>query len=670
MSRQHAEIEADFHKQASNAPLRCSKMALQCVINTSQAVKIRDLGSMHGTLLNGEQVGDESRPLVAGDEVTFGMPVYRNQTIFKPASMTVGLEFQNALVMPSHDYRQSTHLLTIACSARANSSPSRVFTVPDDCSTDENIDENEPIDDDVPIGTSLTLAQQKALVEANQNMPPSDTIRQMDGVIEIDSESAPNDLISISSDDDDDDESISLTDNEETSSVPASPVDSADLDDTVQMDGNATRSPSWNRVPTDSESEHMDDDSASNRMFSDNEQGVFLYDSDDSEDMDEMDTMTDDDQIDPVVDASAQPSHLFPMQPLPVLPSLSAAVLSPPYPPDRMVPFGFSLPPVGWSVHRQPSPSDAVIPPSHRHYGSEDVGAMAAENLGHKWGKPEFFEAREHNKMTISRLTEPKPSTEVSLVADEATNTDTVTAEDNSLRGDTKGSEDRIEPSVTETGHRLVPEPSQGVSRAEDLEQDADHPVEKHAPEDTQVSNLTHNPWLESGDEFLRCPLREAPAKEQATTNAAEAPEWTPASAYELHQYKQQNLAAKEQDVEVCDDPMDNSIASNNPVKLLEESLKGKRKAADISEATEHELVWHDKGDSVPPVAPNSPATPEPNVSLPTPPVTPQAGDRADAQPSKKIRKIAERVGYAALGGATVGAMVFTSLIYTAPSFA
>lgn len=98
MSRYHAEIEADLHRQASTA----LDIVLQCVVNTSQVVKIRDAGSMHGTFLNNEKVGsDEARLLAAGDKITFGMPVYRNQTVFKPATMTVGVEFRNASVIPS-----------------------------------------------------------------------------------------------------------------------------------------------------------------------------------------------------------------------------------------------------------------------------------------------------------------------------------------------------------------------------------------------------------------------------------------------------------------------------------------------------------------------------------------------------------------------------------------
>lgn len=48
------------------------------------------------------------------------------------------------------------------------------------------------------------------------------------------------------------------------------------------------------------------------------------------------------------------------------------------------------------------------------------------------------------------------------------------------------------------------------------------------------------------------------------------------------------------------------------------------------------------------------------------------AADMASQRPAKRqrIRDIAERVGYAALGGVTAGAMIVGTLIYTAPTFA
>ena len=127
-----------------------------------------------------------------------------------------------------------------------------------------------------------------------------------------------------------------------------------------------------------------------------------------------------------------------------------------------------------------------------------------------------------------------------------------------------------------------------------------------------------------------------------------------------------------------------------------------KRKADDISDTTQQEEQWAAKETSpqvmkdimdtplepvrpicTPPLSPalSSESSPErpcdmskPSASLaqaiPTPsksiPATPEP-----ARPSKKAKllRIAERVGYAALGGVTAGAMIVGTLIYTAPTF-
>lgn len=588
--------------------------------------------------------------------------------------------------------------LIVTRSSRINNSPSRVFTVPDDCSTDENLEENEAIDDSIPHGTSSTLGKQEVAEHNQENCPPE--MRLMDGATEFGSDYASDDHISISSDDDvdlngahhdDDDESISLSDDEEMSSEPASPIESLDMDDTIQMDDDGTRSLSWNRVSTDSESEHTDENSPSHRPVSDDEQGVFLYDSD----SDEMDELDDDDPIDDDFDPSTRavnpPGPFFQAPPLlgcvaPVLPPLSAAVFSQPQYSD--IPFGYQLPPVVRPVPRQPSPSDAVLPLSHRHHGSEDDGAVAVEDLGHKWGKPDFFEAREHNKMTISRLTGPNTTSEASMVPDAATKTtNDATLEESPLRSSVKGWEEHVASSTTEMDNPSGPEPSQGDSWVGRPEQITERQVEAQEPlqwsdeaheqtsqcfgsqalPDFQPSQPARSPsWLRSGEVFLNTPLPKTPVRDLATTPVAEALDWTPASAYELHEYKQQKQAQQEQDSEARGDSADNPFAACSP--MSKDSSQGKRKAVEISETTNDELAWHDDSKLMRPLtAPSSPAMqPEPDASLPSPPTTPGS----DARPSKKIRKIAERVGYAALGGATVGAMVFTSLIYTAPSFA
>lgn len=111
------------------------------------------------------------------------------------------------------------------------------------------------------------------------------------------------------------------------------------------------------------------------------------------------------------------------------------------------------------------------------------------------------------------------------------------------------------------------------------------------------------------------------------------------------------------------------------------DAKKGKRKAAEISEEAPEEADWADSVSSD--VKSNAAVlseavqssshsiSPLNNVQtrFPSPPPSPEERANPEQRPTKKLKKIAERVGYAALGGVSVGAMVLTSLIYTAPSF-
>jgi hypothetical protein len=61
-------------------------------------VEVRDLGSLHGTFLNG---GDNRIPdkkfleLKDGDRLTFGVPITRGAEQFAPTTVTVGLSYSN-----------------------------------------------------------------------------------------------------------------------------------------------------------------------------------------------------------------------------------------------------------------------------------------------------------------------------------------------------------------------------------------------------------------------------------------------------------------------------------------------------------------------------------------------------------------------------------------------
>lgn len=647
MSREHAEIEADM---------------------AGQVVRIRDAGSMHGTVLNDEPLETEvARPLVSGDEVTFGSSVYRNQKTFKPATVTVGIEFQTP--------------------GQADHSPSRVFTVPDDCSTDEN----EPLDDNAPLKIPTFSSQ-----EINQwKMERRDAVRQVDGIIEIDS-SSESDSDVLSSDDGhdavesgdmeaeiDDDESISLTDDEETSSAPASPLESIDLDDIGLTDNvgdlyNAgARSPSWNSVSSDPYSEHAEVQPPSGHN-SEDEQGVFLYDTE-SEETDEIDHM---DMIDPIdVDfapcpqPAVHPSHHLPAQttlpPLPVvsftLPSINTAVLS-----QQEVPqFNCRLAPVMVTqpAPRQPSPSDAVLPVARRHHGSEDDCGVTVESLGLKSGKPDFFEAREQNKITVAHSRNHyAPDANPFL-----TSSDTAKTDKDALRPVT---EDVVQyPASSGTEFELASAPA--------FDKEAHTVVMPQVPQPLtgrmtsqgigRLSRSSHEPIPLAPEEALSTsPLRETSEMDIEPQEPVD-PAWTAASAPELSVKQQRNVMQAHMEA-ACALAMVRAKQSMAAKRLEtpKDTSKVKRKAVDISEATNQELVWHGQSASDKQSEPSSPAPVQPEIEMDLSTLsfhdTPEQGSTA-VRPTK-MRKIAERVGYAALGGATVGAMVLTSLIYTAPNFA
>lgn len=78
MSRRHAEIVAHPDEKK---------------------VQVRDMGSLHGTYLNGTDnklPAQEFRDLKDGDELLFGLPILRGSTEFMPTNVRVGIAFQTS----------------------------------------------------------------------------------------------------------------------------------------------------------------------------------------------------------------------------------------------------------------------------------------------------------------------------------------------------------------------------------------------------------------------------------------------------------------------------------------------------------------------------------------------------------------------------------------------
>lgn len=123
MSRQHAEIIADF---------------------TSKRLKLRDLGSLHGTYVNESDQRlekDQQVEIKDGDNIRFGVDIMRKKT-FPPTIVKVGLDYiEPPMAKPEPD---TTH-------PRASST----FRVPDGSDSDMECLDEDPVFDRSPKGTAV-----------------------------------------------------------------------------------------------------------------------------------------------------------------------------------------------------------------------------------------------------------------------------------------------------------------------------------------------------------------------------------------------------------------------------------------------------------------------------------------------------------------------------------
>lgn len=697
-------------------------------------------------------------------------------------------------------------LLTTFHSDRPTSSPPRVFTVPDDCSTDENeamddepfpgsgkghnvidLEEDQPGSSNRP--TIIDLEEVSSRPLPSLRFPP-----QYDGVIDLtpsDEESALS--LDEGSDEEDMQElnmgfgvrsghtTVNTSEDDERGSSFGGSSGSEDLSDTPHLaeDGYDINSPSptWNSVSSSSESDHADVDMDGDVFRSEYEEehlhqdfeGHECFDSDseyresvlfeEESDEDAMDGMVFGSVHGPGSIALGVPhdlhtqSHSPAPQTCSLPPFLSGFPMQPDVSPTVPCSWTWNSP---LDQQKLPSLSDAVLP--HGRLDTEgakqsresrekvmpgadktDVKPVAvAQILGQKTGKADYFEAREHNKMTIARITEPSPLSSVSASGLFRPLGGPVIDLDSNAQADRQGSVFDQARSCPTNGfsHGLAPPPSY---------------------QDCQANAITLAPQVShSFDPF-------------GTYNLPSA--WEPGSAYDLQQQKKQDQAIKEaifqeqsidkaaqfernrdpeqterpilQQVEVQDkqseaestkpsethvraatleDPIiEDSIAEGSglesqhvvdPSTQLDEGsapppviskaaiidklvleqqeddlevqartkIHGKRKADLMSEATTKEVEWtigrspHCNSNFG--LYQSATVLPSPTLlstcaeaSLSSPCTMPEEITHSEARPAKRMKKIAERVGYAALGGATVGAMVLTSLIYSAPTF-
>lgn len=490
--------------------------------------------------------------------------------------------------------------------------------------------------------------------------------------------------------------------------------------------GDESRSASWNSFSSDSEDDHMEIESVLDESAS---EGLALFD-DDSDEIAEEVVVERKAQHDTGLGSEQQTVHspqaasrdveinrapVLP-SPIPQLPPISSVISAGPN--DWM-----SCSHSNWGP-RSPSPSDAVLLPRHcrtdaagseraqgdvRHDTSDRVVSESKElnvhddlpsgnadfddltPLGQRSGKAEFFAARAVNKkvhdanLQIERLYEAAPRPSFGSLHISPTDRDeavrslppstTAAAADSSpgfvlaahvqgLTGEKSGHTmvHQTEPVGPRCqSHYGIKSPYNVEAAAwSSFDPDSHEPSSAYELQTLKQRVLAETPLGESLIQTVQAPTNVyAAGSAEADTSAA--------ISYTFEQLEHQRQELDEQAVSVG--TMDKHAAR-----------KGKRKAKEISEESPIEVRWNfsssevkskdaSSAEALPSSSHHLPRSTSTQLPLPSPPPSPEEVASLEQRPTKKIKKIAERVGYAALGGVSVGAMVLTSLIYTAPSF-
>lgn len=505
---------------------------------------------------------------------------------------------------------------------RATTSPSRIFTVPDDCSTDEN----EAVDEDAAMLTTTVVVENAAstlgLVDAQQDsLAGLSEMPQLDGHVDADPSfgGAPY----LPSPDyetaGDDDESIRLTESscspsecsDQPSPGPQAPKNNIEAALETYDEEDEGTDLSWEPNSVDEADQDMRSEDDSVCL-----EGVFIYDSEDSDESDEPMGPG------PVGDRLLETEELLEAEATIYATDLRLCSLPPL---SEVVPYGSSA-----MRRRTPSPSDAALPYAHlraacREFEPPLCAALAnidgvaptiapamtkrdterrevtVQSLGELSGKPEFFQAREHNRRALA---EGQKAAAAPMCDLDLTNWFPASAfELQQFREQQQQQQESQSTPCAGNPEPSAPQNAQPSAGPADIVDE----VEPHAMEATARHEMTNLPALQvSGNKGKR--------KADEISSLTEA---------EMNQYSHTEVSSR---ADRLDTRLRQLLITGGPAETSQPSLAS--------------------------------------------PITTLDGQaRPYLRPTKRIKRLAERVGFAALGGATVGALVFSSLIYTAPNF-
>ncbi|KAK0651531.1 hypothetical protein B0T16DRAFT_81427 [Cercophora newfieldiana] len=701
MSRKHAEIKIDVK---------------------TMKVKIEDLGSLHGTYINDEEdkiASNDPRELRDGDIVRFGVSVWRASESFSPTKVRVGIAFDHRSERASStfrvpedsdmeselecysnngDYEENDTELTII---KAGKRVSETIDLTEQGPMDLNNMAISPVEPLSGICTNNAIdlsspLQSPVVIEDDYESDDDSVFEVRDVPVSVAKatvvlEAVQPEIIEDDIDDEDDmdqasflsEQISSLCSDDEQQSMHYDSDEASDID----FDSDAENESSTSSLASNEAAPYgMDDEPSSDVYGFDDESSSVDGSEEDEEDPDrcigELDDTSDEDEpTDPFWKAQAAEPHIFFSLPKQGI-SLSAA-------PD--MPMRATLPPTIGSLlnnddseirepaahstgnsgfenqalepntQRHPSPSDIIMSKSFHKATDTSEARAGADLLAQKSGKRDYFEAREENKISLQKKAGTLSSVHSLCNEDHPVNRQIGLVD-----------------STTSSGAATAA---------------ADHPFKlPHLSSHFGPLNLlaTEAAVVSASPQVPKEPVQEAASEPMIVP--ANDNETAPASVAAQPSDQQPKMAANGADVSRRT-RLGISDIVDSCQKTLDE-CKVKRKAKNISTLSEEDEAWvaREKPVQAKVTVPISPA-PSPvferapareaspvsievakaDIKLPAPPQmslkTIAPGSEARAPKRRRLRKIAERVGYAALGGVTAGAMIVGTLIYTAPTF-
>ncbi|KAK4453840.1 hypothetical protein QBC34DRAFT_194974 [Podospora aff. communis PSN243] len=703
MSRKHAEIKADVD---------------------TKKVKIRDLGSLHGTFLNDSPDGgldSQFQELNDGDNIRFGVGVWRGSENFMPTTVKVGIVF---------DHR--------------NERASSTFRVPEDSDNESDTESYSNKGDRTMVNNASIIVTGARRVSETIDLTKPRAITHVSHAAA--QKGAPaTEIIDLSSppqspamiDDEDVSEAGSVF---ELREMPNHPIEAPlpaqiiegeaevenggpDVDDGAYLDEISDINPDDDQLSLDCESDEergqftdsdVENESSTSSVVGDPAEsyGSYEIDSEQSSDIDDVESESssfdgsdndedvgnednediDEDAIDrcygELDDTSDEedPSDPFwshnQFNVSDLLPESTASAMKPPppvtisgllnsdtsatssYPPTlrpSVAPKLWESDVLASQTQRPHSPSDVLMSKTCGKPADGSQEKTGTEFLGQKSGKHDYFAAREVNKISVQ-----KQAVAVSSLH-------SLCNSDRPAIGNFNIYESPPLPvSAAPADPIRLPQLSYHFGPLNLLATEAAaNRTGANIPKETARA-ATPEPAevISNQDETLAV----APTAQQSALPPSEA-----ASGLEVGRRTRLGIA------DIVEDCM----------KTADER-KGKRKVKDISTLSEAEEEWSAENKGVPammavPISPTPSSISEPMQAREASPA-PAEVEMADTEPlfvhevektvaavvsepeyrapkRQRLIKIAERVGYAALGGVTAGAMIVGTLIYTAPTF-